>query len=157
MARTLYFYNDAEEHCIPVRNVAAEPVAGTITRKSRPYRLDWRAGKTSAGLNMQGANGVGSAVFTAPDIVIGGVVPADGVVTTVWENTAGIKQVLARGFKTAVPDDVSGRAGRQDDVEVPIWTIELDGAVPKYMKLCMWDYPSFGESPPSYFVDPNAA
>lgn len=157
MPRTLYFYNDAEEHCIPVRTVTANPVAGTITRKSRPYRLDWRATKISTNLNMQGANGVGTPVFSTPDIVAGGVVPADGVATVVYETSAGLKQVLASGFKTAVPDDIGGKAGRQDDVVVPIWTVTIDGAVPNTLIICMWDYPSYGESPPSYFEDPNAA
>lgn len=148
MAKTLYFYNSELEQCIKVTGVIAEPTDETKTVKGKVYRLNWRTSTRSSTLKMLGSISGGSD-FVSADVIAGGVVPVqDGGPTA---NYNGSILGLTTSYKLAVPDDIAGRAGRQDDVVVPYWKMRVStGEVPDYVWISKWDYPSYGNAAPSW-------
>lgn len=162
MPTTLYFINDEDEHVWKVPNCITEPALEDITVKSPPYALNWRLSNKSTSLKIAAAGPVqGGSPTTSSidaDIIHGGVVPKEGDAET-WQPVAAETGKLraAAGYKVAVPDDIAGRARRQDSILITVWKVQVSGGTaPEYMKIPALKYPGFSTQPPSWWVDPDA-
>ena len=152
MPKTLYFYNSDLEQCIKVTGVLEEPAIENKTVKGKIYRLNWRSTNRSLDLRTN----TGSEVAAPAQPVHGGYIADPAGTIEVIASAPDYINVSA--LKIVAPDDIAGRAGRQDDVLVPYWKCRVStAAVPDYVWIAHWDFPSYGNCAPSWWVDPDAA
>lgn len=148
---TLYFTNQEQRSCWPVRNVLGNPTTVAVTRKGVPYRNEFQSV-----MKLPLVNNLGIAEVVMPAVLsnlnVGGVPPPFGTLVSIRTD---IEPTISH-----LSDSVAGTAPRQSDVIATHWHCTVSPAVegdPTLMLVSIDQYPDgYSNDTPSWWTDPKA-